>query len=401
VTLVVRDGVDTSASASTTVTVSNQPPTADAGPDQTVELGASATLNGAASSDPDQDPLSFEWRDATSAIVGTSAAVTLSLPLGTHPFTLTVRDGQGGMAGDSVNVLVRDTTPPAVSVTAPQGGALLTGVATLVQWTAADNGGLAGFDVMSSTDGGASYTVVPGCAGLDGAARSCPWTSPGPATAQGRIRVTARDASGNASAATSSFVIVNPAVSVTAPNTAVNWGIGSIQPITWTSNLGPSATVRIELSRNGGSSWTVLAASAPNTGAFNWTVSGATTSTARVRVSWTAGGVSDTSDVNFAIAAPAVTVTVPNTRVTWTIGSVRTITWNHNLGTSASMRIEVSRNGGSSWTVVASSVPNSGPSAGTYNWTVTGPSTNQARIRVSWTSNTAINDRSDANFVIP
>jgi hypothetical protein len=122
---------------------------------------------------------------------------------------------------------------------------------------------------------------------------------------------------------------------------------------------------------------------------------------ARIRVTWASGtGLSDASDVNFTIAAAGVTVTVPNTRVTWTVGSVRTITWNHNLGTSASKRIDVSRNGGSTWGVVVASVPNSGPAAGTYNWTVTGPTTNQARIRVSWTSNTAVNDRSNVNFVI-
>ena len=210
-----------------------------------------------------------------------------------------------------------------------------------------------------------------------------------------------RDASNNASAATSAFTIVDPALTVTAPNTAVSWGLGSTQAVTWTSNLGSSATVRIELSRNGGSTWTSLAASAPNTGSFAWTVSGATTTTARVRVTWTSGtGVSDTSDANFTIAAAGVTVTVPNTRVTWTVGSVRTISWSHNLGTSATMRIEVSRNGGSTWSVIAASAPNSGIATGSFNWTVTGPASTQARIRVSWSTNTAVNDRSDVNFVI-
>jgi hypothetical protein len=64
------------------------------------------------------------------------------------------------------------------------------------------------------------------------------------------------------------------------------------------------------------------------------------------------------------------------------------------------MRVEVSRNGGSTWTVVAASVPNGGATTGTFNWTVTGPSTNQARVRVSWNANTAVNDRSDSNFVV-
>jgi PKD repeat protein len=401
VTLVVSDGHDNSAPATTTVTITNQAPTAAAGPGQTVELGGSVTLSGAASTDPDQDPLTFEWRDGGGAVVGTSAVVTLSLPLGTHTFTLTVRDGQGGVGSDSVVVTVRDTTPPTLAVTAPQGVQLLTGVPAVVQWTAADNGSLAVFDAAFSSNGGVSYTPIPGCTGLGGAVRSCTWTSPGPATAQGRIRVTGGDASGNTSVATSSFTVADPALTVTSPNTAVNWGVGSSQVITWTSNVGPSAAVRVELSRDGGATWGTLASSVPNTGSFGWTATGPNTTSARVRVTWTGGaGASDTSNVNFTIAAPSLTVTAPNTRVTWTIGSVRAITWSHNLGASDSMRVEVSRNGGSTWTVVAASVPSGGETTGTFNWTVTGPATNQARVRVTWNANTAVNDRSDSNFVV-
>ena len=46
------------------------------------------------------------------------------------------------------------------------------------------------------------------------------------------------------------------------------------------------------------------------------------------------------------------------------------------------------------------SVPNSGDAAGTYNWVVTGPNTTKARIRVTWTANTGVNDRSNVNFTI-
>ena len=49
---------------------------------------------------------------------------------------------------------------------------------------------------------------------------------------------------------------------------------------------------------------------------------------------------------------------------------------------------------------VAASVPSSGDTTGSYTWTVTGPHTSQARIRVVWTANTSVNDRSDTNFAI-
>ena len=54
-------------------------------------------------SDPDGDPLTFEWRD------GSGRVVTMPLPKlapGTHQFSVTVRDGRGGEASDTVLVTV-------------------------------------------------------------------------------------------------------------------------------------------------------------------------------------------------------------------------------------------------------------------------------------------------------
>ena len=93
---------------------------ANAGLDQTVECtgpsGCNVTLDGSASSDPDGDPLSYEWKDAGGIVIGSSAAVTVTLPLGTHTLTLTVNDGKGGTASDAVLVVVQDTTPPTLTL---------------------------------------------------------------------------------------------------------------------------------------------------------------------------------------------------------------------------------------------------------------------------------------------
>ncbi len=99
----------------------NRPPDADAGADQTLECegtaGTAVSLDGSGSSDPDGDALTFTWRDASSSVVGTTAGVNLTLPLGTHVFTLTVDDGSGGSDTDSVTIVVADTTAPEISVT--------------------------------------------------------------------------------------------------------------------------------------------------------------------------------------------------------------------------------------------------------------------------------------------
>jgi hypothetical protein len=93
----------------------NRPPTADAGPDQTVTVGsdcvAPVTLNGTGF-DPDGDELTFTWTSAVGTFTG--PALTLSLPEGSHRFVLTVSDAKGGSTWDSVLVTVLDATPPSI-----------------------------------------------------------------------------------------------------------------------------------------------------------------------------------------------------------------------------------------------------------------------------------------------
>lgn len=89
----------------------NLPPTADAGPDQTVDEGAWVTLDGSASSDPDDGIASYLWKQTA----GTS--VTLS-----------------------------DPTSPTPQFTAPHVG--MSGEALTFQLTVTDSGGLSDTDTV-------------------------------------------------------------------------------------------------------------------------------------------------------------------------------------------------------------------------------------------------------------
>jgi hypothetical protein len=86
--------------------------------------------------------------------------------------------------------------------------------------------------------------------------------------------------------------------------------------------------------------------------------------------------------------------------VSWTIGSVRGISWSHNLGAGERVRIDLSRDGGATWTPLIADVANSGNASGTYSWMVTGPATTSARIRVTWLGNGAAEDAGNVNFRI-
>jgi hypothetical protein len=99
----------------TITVVQNEPPVADAGPDQIVEAtspaGAEAVLDASGSSDPYNDTLTYDWTWTGGSATGVSATTTF--PLGTTIVTLTVNDGQYNST-DTVSITVVDTTPPTV-----------------------------------------------------------------------------------------------------------------------------------------------------------------------------------------------------------------------------------------------------------------------------------------------
>ncbi|KAF0144649.1 MAG: hypothetical protein FD156_1663 [Nitrospirae bacterium] len=109
---------DTSMTQSVICAVSNQPPVANAGPDQILSClgsnGAITTLDGSQSLDPDGDVLSYAWTGPFGTALGVNPSV--QIPMGTNPVTLKVDDGKGGTAEDTVNITVADKTPPSTSV---------------------------------------------------------------------------------------------------------------------------------------------------------------------------------------------------------------------------------------------------------------------------------------------
>jgi probable HAF family extracellular repeat protein len=89
----------------------DNPPVAVAGANQTVDCQAQVTLDGSASSDPDNDPLTYEW-SLGSSVLGSNAVLTVSLPLGTNVVTLKVSDPCNATSQANVVVTVVDTMPP-------------------------------------------------------------------------------------------------------------------------------------------------------------------------------------------------------------------------------------------------------------------------------------------------
>jgi F0F1-type ATP synthase epsilon subunit len=120
--LVVNDGAADSAPDTVTITVDSGAPTADAGPDQAdVSQGATVTLDGSASSDPDGDPLTYAWTlitvpDGSTAVLSDATVVgpTFVADLaGSYVAELVVSDGTFDSAPDRVTITVDSEAPTA------------------------------------------------------------------------------------------------------------------------------------------------------------------------------------------------------------------------------------------------------------------------------------------------
>jgi hypothetical protein len=93
-----------------------------------------------------------------------------------------------------------------------------------------------------------------------------------------------------------------------------------------------------------------------------------------------------------------VQVLSPNGPTVWLVGQSKTILWGHNLGSAENVRLELSLDGGASYTITMLA---STPSDGTQSVVVQSSwITSQARVRVTWSKDGTVSDVSDGTFTI-
>jgi hypothetical protein len=97
----------------------NRAPLVFAGADRVVQAtsteGAEVVIVPSGTHDPDEDAVTYAWRDGDGQLLAEAATLRLLLPPGAHELSLTVNDSRGGEASDTVIVTVTDVLPAFVS----------------------------------------------------------------------------------------------------------------------------------------------------------------------------------------------------------------------------------------------------------------------------------------------
>jgi hypothetical protein len=127
VTVAVSDGTDTAQQAFELTVAAAQPvnrsPSAHAGGPYHGDAGTPIAFDGAASSDPDGDTLTFSWNFGDGSTAAGSAPSHVYAEAGSFVVTLTVTDGHGGESARSTTAAIGtagDRSPPSVTLLGPR-----------------------------------------------------------------------------------------------------------------------------------------------------------------------------------------------------------------------------------------------------------------------------------------
>jgi hypothetical protein len=314
-----------SSSCATLSTTNNNIPTVNAGVDYTIPKSTPFTLTGTATDADAGDALTYCWEQNDARGTGSS------------------------------------TVPGATATSGPQFRSLLPNLSTSRTFPALGS-------ILSGTNSN-KWEVLPSVA------RTL------------HFRFTARDnrSGGGSNESDDMIVSVSSATgpfAVTAPNTAVTWGVGTSQTVTWSVN-GTNGTpvncanVAILLSTDGGLNFPVtLAASTPNDGSQVVTVPNNPGTTCRIKIAAVGNIFFDISNINFTIGSAPPDCTNPSGLNTTAITpNSATLNWGSVTGAN-NYDVDYKQSSSASWLPVvigttATSANVSGLQASTsYDWRV-------------------------------
>ncbi len=180
------------------------------------------------------------------------------------------------------------------------------------------------------------------------------------------------------------------------PNGGEIFYIDSIYTILWNSS--DIDSLKIEYTTNNGLDWlTISKAVSASAGSYLWQIPETPTTQAKIKITSTLDtNLFDISNNVFSIKyTPQISIILPDSGEIFPVGFSKNIQWN-SINVDGNVKIELSRDGGDNFEILFSNTANDG----TESWVVTGPITEQARIKISSIDNPSIYKISRANFYI-
>lgn len=281
--------------------------------------------------------------------------------------------------------------PPTITIITPTGGELFpVGFQKTIEWSSINISGNVRIEL--SRDGGSNYESLFENTANDGAEV---WVVTAPITEQARIKITSLNAPSVFDVSVADFYIRNAAISLLSPNGGETVRIGNLVTIMWVSEnvLGD---IKIELSRNGGNTFETIVTATENDGSEIWIPDAPLTTTALIRL--VANGnanVSDISDGIFNIyPQDFISILSPMKNENYLVGAPTNIIW-ESFGTSGSVKIELSKNSGTSFETLTPITPDDGSEVFTFSE----PTSSQAIIKITDVLNPDLNTISEVFLI--
>ena len=260
----------------------------------TVTIGGTGFANVVMSGLPG-DPVT-DSSGAYSASAAYNWSGTVVPTLAGYAFTPVIREYTNVIADQTAQDYTANVIPNTITVTSPNGGdSWPAGSSQNITWTT--TGTITDVKIEYSTDSGSNYTTIITSTPNDG---TYAWMVPNTPSATCLVKVSAASAPSISDTSNAPFSITAvPTVTVTSPNGGETWQAGTEHDITWTS--GGVGNLKIEYSVDGGSNYSMIAASTPDDTSYSWLVPNTPSLSCLVRVSEEDGGSPDVSDATFTI----------------------------------------------------------------------------------------------------
>ncbi|MBK6767365.1 MAG: hypothetical protein IPG71_14030 [bacterium] len=228
-------------------------------------------------------------------------------------------------------------------------------------------------------------------------ADSLTWTATGPASSICRVKVQNTSNAAQSDVSTTNFSILQPTLAFVAPVPGDTLAIGIPNTIAISRNSAAGGNVRIDANLNYPSgAWQQLGSTTTNE--YVWTPANPPSQNVRLRlIHLDIANVGDTLNFSLPLDYASLALTQPTGSASYEVGDTFPLAWTRSrVGNGANIYVNRTYPAGS-WELIAGNI-----SADTYNWTVTGPRSSNARFKVLSTRNSALGDTTlDQTILVP